>query len=70
MTEGATYYAVTDAKDTDSSTVAELIASDADSGIAVFRLDKRIESCTALPLATLDGISTKDALAVVGLGKK
>ena len=70
VTEGATYYAVTDAKDTDSSTVAELIASDADSGIAVFRLDKRIESCTALPLATLDGISTEDALAVVGLGKK
>ena len=70
VTDGATYYAVTDAKDTDSSTVAELIASDADSGIAVFRLDNRIESCTALSLATLDGISTKDTLAVVGLGKK
>ena len=70
VTDGATYYAVTDAKDTDSSTVAELIASDADSGIAVFRLDSRIESCTAPSLATLDGISTKDTLAVVGLGKK
>lgn len=70
VTDGAVYYAVTGAKDTDSSTVAEMIASDADSGIAVFRLDSRIESCTALPLATLDGISTKDALAVVGLGKK
>lgn len=70
VTDGAAYYAVTDAKNTDSSTVAEMIASDADSGIAVFRLDNRIESCTALPLATLDGISTKDPLAVVGLGKK
>lgn len=70
VTDGAAYYAVTDAKDTDSSTVAEMIASDADSGIAVFRLGNRIESCTVLPLATLDGISTKDALAVVGLGKK
>ena len=70
VTDGAVYYAVTDAKNTDSNTVAELIASDADSGIAVFRLDNRIESCTALSLATLDGISTEDALAVVGLGKK
>lgn len=70
VTDGAAYYAVIDPKDTDSSTVAEMIASDADSGIAVFRLNSRIGSCTVLPLATLDGVSTKDALAVVGLGKK
>lgn len=70
VTAGATYYAVTDAKDADSSTVAELIASDADSGIAVFRLDSRIGSCTAPALATLDGVGTEDVLAVAGLGKK
>lgn len=70
VTAGATYYAVVDAKDADSSTVAELIAADADSGIAVFRLDSRIESCTAPAMATLDAVSTEDVLAVAGLGKK
>ena len=70
VTAGAAYYAVADAKDADSNTVAELIASDADSGIAVFRMDSRIGSCTAPALATLNGISTENVLAVAGLGKK
>ena len=70
VTSGSTYYVATDAGDTSVNTTAELIASDADSGIAVFRLEERIGTCTAPALRTLDGVSTQESVAVAGLGEK
>ena len=70
VTNGSTYYVATDAADTSVNTTAELIASDADSGIAVFRLKERIGTCTAPALRTLDGVSTQKSVAVAGLGEK
>ena len=55
VTSGATYYLATDPYDSSVNTVAELIMGDAASGIAVFRLESRIDSRTAPVLRTLDG---------------
>lgn len=70
VTSGATYYVAADAGDSSVNTTAELIASDADSGIAVFQLKERIGTCTAPALRTLDGVSTRESVAVAGLGDK
>lgn len=70
VTSGATYYVATDAGDTSVNTIAELITSDADSGIAIFQLKERIETCTAPALRTLDGVNTQESVTVAGLGEK
>lgn len=69
VTEGAAYYLVTDAKDTNNQSWSELIAADEDSGIAVLRLENRIETRTAPAMATLDGVSVGEQLVVAGLGE-
>ena len=49
VTSGSTYYLATDPYDSSVSTVAELIMGDAESGVAVFRLDSPLTSRTAPP---------------------
>ena len=69
VTSGATYYLATDPYDSSVNTVAELIMGDAASGIAVFRLESRIDSRTAPALRTLDGLNTGDSVAVAGMAE-
>ena len=69
VTSGATYYLATDPYDSSVNTVAELIMGDAASGIAVFRLESRIDSRTAPVLRTLDGLNTGDSVAVAGMAE-
>ena len=49
VTQGATQYIAADPSDSGSNAYAELIASDPDSGIAVFRLDGQITSRSSTP---------------------
>ena len=69
VTSGATYYLATDPYDSSVNTVAELIMGDAASGIAVFRLESRIDSRTAPVLRTLDGLNTGDGVVVAGMAE-
>ena len=57
VTQGATQYIAADPVRQRSNAYAELIASDPDSGIAVFRLDGQITSRRAPTIQTLDGLS-------------
>ena len=67
VTQGATQYIAADPSDSGSNAYAELIASDPDSGIAVFRLDGQITSRSAPTIQTLDGLSAGDSVAVAGI---
>ena len=67
VTQGATQYIAANPSDSGSNAYAELIASDPDSGIAVFRLDGQITSRSAPTIQTLDGLSAGDSVAVAGI---
>ena len=66
VTSGSTYYLATDPYDSSVSTVAELIMGDAESGVAVFRLDSPLTSRTAPVLRTLDGLNEGEGAVVAG----
>lgn len=68
MVSGASTYIAIDPLDSSNNSYAQLIASDADSGIAVFRLDNRIQSRTCPALRTLDGLTIGDSVMVAGFG--
>lgn len=70
VTSGATQYIAVNPMDSDSNSLAELIAGDADSGIAVFRLNNQVEGRTAPALLTLDGLTSGDTVAVAGIYEK
>lgn len=67
VTTGATQYLATDPTDVNKNAYAELIAGDAASGIAVFRLANQVEGRTAPALRTLDGLTAGDTVAVAGI---
>lgn len=67
VTNGATQYLATDPTDVDRYSLAELIAGDAASGIAVFRLTDQVSGRTAPALRTLDGLASGDSVAVAGI---
>lgn len=67
VTSGSTYYLATDPYDSSVSTVAELIMGDAESGVAVFRLDSPLTSRTAPALRTLDGLNEGEGAVVAGV---
>ena len=67
VTNGSTYYLATDPYDNSVGSVAELIMGDAESGVAVFRLDSPLTSRTAPALRTLDGLNEGDGAVVAGV---
>ena len=67
VTGGSTYYLATDPYDSSVGSVAELIMGDAESGVAVFRLDSPLTSRTAPALRTLDGLNVGDSAVVAGV---
>ena len=67
VTSGSTYYLATDPYDSSVGSVAELIMGDAESGVAVFRLDSPITSRTVPALRTLDGLNEGDSAVVAGV---
>ena len=67
VTSGSTYYLATDPYDSSVGSVAELIMGDAESGVAVFRLDGPLTSRTAPALRTLDGLNEGEGAAVAGV---
>ena len=67
VTNGSTYYLATDPYDSSVGSVAELIMGDAESGVAVFRLDSPLTSRTAPALRTLDGLNVGDSAVVAGV---
>lgn len=69
VTSGAAQYLATDPTDADRNAYAELIAGDAASGVAVFRLTNQVEGRTAPALRTLDGLSSDDLVAVAGISE-
>lgn len=69
VTTGATQYLATDPTDVDRYSLAELIAGDAASGIAVFRLTNQVSGRTAPALRTLDGLASGDSVAVAGIAE-
>lgn len=69
VTNGATQYLVTDPTDVEKNSLAELIAGDAASGIAVFRLTNQVPGRTSPALRTLDGLASGDFVAVAGIAE-
>lgn len=67
VTSNATQYLATDPTNVDANSYAELIAGDAASGIAVFRLANQIAGRTVVTLRTLGGLASNDVVAVAGL---
>ena len=67
VTSGSTYYLATDPYDSSVGSVAELIMGDAESGVAVFRLDRPLTSRTAPALRTLDGLNEGEGAVVAGV---
>ena len=67
VTSGSTYYLATDPYDSSVGSVAELIMGDAESGVAVFRLESPLTSRTAPALRTLDGLNVGDSAVVAGV---
>ena len=67
VTSGSTYYLATDPYDSSVGSVAELIMGDAESGVAVFRLDSPLTSRTAPALRTLDGLNEGEGAVVAGI---
>ena len=67
VTGGSTYYLATDPYDSSVGSVAELIMGDAESGVAVFRLDSPLTSRTAPALRTPDGLNVGDSAVVAGV---
>lgn len=70
ITSGATQYVVIDPLDSDSYSIAKLIAGDAASGIAVFQLESRLTGRTAPALRTLDGLNAGDVVRVTGISRR
>lgn len=69
VTSGATQYLATDPTDVEKNSLAELVAGDAASGIAVFRLTNQVSGRTAPALRTLDGLASGDSVAVAGISE-
>lgn len=69
MAQGATQYIAIDPMDTGSNSYAQLIVDDADSGIAVFQLDSRLQTRSCPTLRTLDGLKVSDKVVVAGHGR-
>ena len=67
VTSGSTYFLATDPYDSSVGSVAELIMGDAESGVAVFRLDSPITSRTAPALRALDGLNEGEGAVVAGV---
>lgn len=66
LTAGTAYYVAVNPYDGDFYAMAEPIAGDEASGIAVFRLSGQVPDVTAPALRTLDGLSSGDYAVIAG----